>query len=135
MSKNNLIEPHEPIIKVRNWRNTVCTVGWTNFEVRVDPDGMRTVLSIDPDARFYPQFLTGVLLVVKREFDFWFPDAGGRIDTLAGFHKFYGFCVDGLSKMPDAVISGVLNGFSFEVDCRVDGPLVGWFLVLGVNRE
>lgn len=134
MSKTNLLEPYEPIIKVRDWRNTVCTVGWTNFDVRVDPDGMKTILSVDPDARFYPRFLTGVLLVVKNEFDFWFPNAGG-LNTLAGFREFYGFCVDKLNKMPNVVVTDVLNGFSFEVDCRVDGPLVGWFLVLGVNRE
>lgn len=128
------IETYEPIIKVRSWRNTVCTVGWTNFDVRVDPDGMETILSIDSGARFLPRFLDGVLLVVKNEFDFWFPDAGG-LDTLAGFRRFHGFCVDKLSTMPNAVVTGVLNGFCFEVDCRVDSPLVGWFLVLGVNRE
>ena len=134
MSKASTLEPYEPIIKVRAWHNTVCTVGWTNFDVCVDPGGMETILSIDPDARFMPRFLSGVLLVVKNEFDFWSPDAGELI-TLAGFRKFYGFCVDELRKMPHAVVSYVLEGFAFEVDCRVDSPLVGWFLVLGVNRE
>lgn len=134
MSKANALEPYEPLIKVKAWHNNVCTVGWTNFGVCVDPDGMETILSIDPDARFMPQFLSGVLLVVKNEFDFWFPDAEG-LDTLAGFRKFYGFCVDGLHKMPNTVFTYVLKGFPFEVDCRVDSPLVGWFLILGVNRE
>jgi hypothetical protein len=135
---SNQIDPPMPFINVVSWDNNVCTVGRTNFRVCLDPDGMDAIFSVDPDARVMPRFLDGVTLVIRKLYDVWSPDhdpAHSLHDQPAWFRKFYGYCADHLEVMPSVVYGYMLHGFPYEVECRVDSPLVGWFLVLGVNRE
>ncbi len=128
------LDSYEPLISVRSWTNNVCTVGATNFRVYLDPGGMETILTVDPDARFIPRFLDGVMLLVRRNFNFWYPNSA-PLDTLEGFRLFHKYCADELHNRATTIVTLMMHGFLYEVECRVDSPLVGWFLVLGVNRE
>lgn len=122
-----------PLISVLDWPDTVCTVDHTNFLVRVDPRGMDTVLTIDPEAQFLERFmhLYGMDAAFARA------RAGGRIEklsTVAGYGKFYDYCAEHAQYETVSVQYGLEYGFLFEVDCHKDSPLVGWFLVLGVKN-
>jgi hypothetical protein len=128
------LDSYEPLIRVSSWTNNVCTVGVTNFRVYLDPGGMETILTVDPDAWFIPRFLSGVMLLVQRNFDHWHPNSA-PLDTLEGFRQFHKYCADELLNRATTIVTLMMHGFPYEVECRVDSPLVGWFLVLGVNRE
>lgn len=129
---------HEgPLVRVESWPNNVCAVGRTNFMVRLDPIGMAALLDIDPQVRIFPRF---VGLAGLRWFSEAFPGitrAGWeeKCGTLEGYTQFYNCVTENLEGIHGFIFDGAVNGFMFEVDVRKDSPLVGWFLVLGVNRE
>ena len=122
-----------PLISVLDWPDTVCTVDHTNFLVRVDPRGMDTVLTIDPEARFLERFhhLYGMNAVFARS-----GVSGGieQLNTPQGYRQFYDYCAEHAQYETVSVQYGLEYGFLFEVDCHKDSPLVGWFLVLGVEN-
>lgn len=128
-----------PLVRVESWPNTVCTVGHTNFMVRLDPAGMAAVIDIDPQARILPRFV-GLAGNVFRWLNEAFPEATytewvALCGMLEGYTQFYDCVTRNLEATRGDIYHGAVNGFVFEVDVRKDSPLVGWFLVLGVNRE
>lgn len=126
-----------PLVRVESWPDNTCTVGRTNFMVRLDPTGVAAVLDIDPQAYVLPRFM----------FANGIPEFGARFlgmppaewsdfcSTLKGYTQFYDCVTRNLEDARGYILDGAVNGFMFEVDVRKDSPLVGWFLVLGVNRE
>lgn len=129
---SNVIDT-SPIINVVNWQNNLCTVGFTNFMVRVDPRGMAAVLTVDPDASFVERYahMYGIKpTIIRAKVPGWTETLG----TLDGYRRFYDYCAHNLRYESSAIVDGVTNGFLYEVVCRKDSPLVGWFLVLGVEN-
>lgn len=126
-----------PLIRVVSWPNNVCTVERTNFMVQLDPMGMAAVLDIDPEVRIFPRFLSLAGIDWFRETFPGITRAGWeeKCGTLEGYTRFYDYVAKNLESTRGFMFNGVVNGFMFEVDVRKDSPLVGWFLVLGVNRE
>ena len=122
-----------PIINALKWQNNLCTVGYTNFMVRVDPRGMAAVLTVDPDASFVERYahMYGIKpTIIRAKVPGWTETLG----TLDGYRRFYDYCAHNLCYESSAIVDGVTNGFLYEVVCRKDSPLVGWFLVLGVEN-
>ena len=122
-----------PIITVIEHSNNTCTVNRTNFLVRVDPQGMAAVLTVDPDARFHERYshLYGVGPALMHS------KARGwteQLNTLTGYRVFYDYCARKLRYETAAIAEGVIEGFLYDVDCHKDSPLIGWFLVLGVGH-
>jgi hypothetical protein len=113
--------------------NNLCTVGQTNFSVRLNPAGMALIKEIDPTAythNMYDHFH----MFAKARFDLGLP----KFDTLEGFQKLWDYCAGvARAEMEDGFRGGstigafVFYGFPYEVYCSNDSPLVGWFLVLG----
>lgn len=122
-----------PIISVVKWQDNLCAVGFTNFMVRVDPRGMAAVLTVDPDASFverYAHFYGVKPAILRAKVPGWTEALG----TLDGYRQFYDYCAHNLRYETSEIVEGVTNGFWYEVVCRKDSPLVGWFLVLGVEN-
>lgn len=122
-----------PIINVQSWKDSLCAVGFTNFMVRVDPRGMAAVLTVDPDASFverYAHFYGVKPAILRAKVPGWTEALG----TLDGYRQFYDYCAHNLRYETSEIVEGVTNGFWYEVVCRKDSPLVGWFLVLGVEN-
>ena len=122
-----------PMVNVISWQNNICTVDRTNFYVRVDPRGMVAVLTVDPDARFVDRFshhygLNGALM--RSGVKGWTE----QLNTVPGYRQFYDYCAFNAKYETASILQGVTEGFLFEVDCHKDSPLVGWFLVLGVEH-
>jgi hypothetical protein len=128
---SNVIDT-SPIINVIDWKDTVCTVDYTNFLVRACPRGMVTVLTVDPKAKFIERFshLYGVNAALIRSREGW----TDRLNTVIGYRRFYDYCASNAKYESKNILHGVTTGFLFEVDCHKDSPLVGWFLVLGVKN-
>jgi len=129
---SNVIDT-SPIVNVMQWSDTVCTADHTNFYVRVDPAGMEAVLTVDPEAKFIERFshLYGINATILRSgIRGW----SEKLNTVSGYRMFYDYCASNVKYETVSVIHGVTEGFMFEVDCHKDSPLVGWFLVLGVQN-
>ncbi len=128
---SNVIDT-SPIVNVMQWSDTVCTVGHTNFLVRVDPTGMDAVLTVDPKAEFTERFshLYGINAALIRSREGW----TDRLNTVIGYRRFYDYCARNVQYESKNILHGVTTGFLFDVDCHRDSPLVGWFLVLGVKN-
>ena len=122
-----------PIITVIEHVNNICTVNRTNFLVRVDPQGMAAVLTVDPDARFHERYshLYGVGSALMRSSVRGWAE---ELNTLPGYLDFYNYCARKLRYETAAIAGGVIEGFLYDVDCHKDSPLIGWFLVLGVEN-
>ena len=129
----NLLSDSDPMIECIHHANNLCTVGWTNFSVRLNPAGMALIKEIDPTAdtqNMYDHFH----LFAKARFDLGYP----KFNTLEGFQKLWDYCA-GIVKADEEdgfrVVSSaghfISHGFQYEVYCSNDSPLVGWFLVLG----
>jgi hypothetical protein len=120
----------EPIVNDIKHENTVCTVGVTNFAVRINPAGMALLKSIDPTAVFierygHTPFTAGVVHRAK---------VSGLTHTLDGFVRLY----EQVLRENDTgamVTVMAIEGFPYEVDVKLDSPLVGWFNVMkGVSN-
>ena len=129
---SNVIDT-SPIISMISWSNNTCTVDRTNFSVRVDPRGMAAVLTVDPGARFKECFmhLYGINATLMRSGIKGWTE---QLDTVNGYQMFYDYCARNVKYETASILQGVTQGFLFEVSCTKDSPLVGWFLVLGVQN-
>jgi len=120
-------EPHVGYIE---HMDTVCTAGATNFSVRINPAGMALLLSIDPTARFIERyahrpFVSSYMQRAK---------VSGGLHTLDGFAALYEQVLDE-NDTSSVVTAMTVSGFPYEVDVKVDSPLVGWFNVMkGVSH-
>lgn len=129
----NLLSDSDPLVEHIRHANTICTVGWTNFHMRLNPAGMALIKEIDPTAVFnnhYDHFT----LLRKVMIELGIP----KFNTIEGFQKLWDYCAGVVrAEVEDgfrggSTISGfIFHGFPYEVDCSNDSPLVGWFLVLG----
>lgn len=123
-----------PIINVvSRMEYSRTTPGYTSFYVRVCPRGMDAVLTVDPKARFIERFshhygINSTLMYsgIKG----WTE----QLNTASGFEMFYDYCARNAKYESSLILQGVTEGFMFEVECHNDSPLVGWFLVLGVQN-
>jgi hypothetical protein len=120
----------EPIVNDIKHENTVCTVGVTNFAVRINPAGMALLKSIDPEAGFIERYGHTMFTapVVQRA------KVSGLTHTLDGFVKLYEQVLRENDTGAMVTVMAV-QGFPYEVDVKLDSPLVGWFNVMkGVSN-
>jgi len=129
----NLLSDSDPLVEHIRHANNLCTVGWTNFHMRLNPAGMARIKELDPKAQVSNMF-DHFHIFAKVRFDLGLP----KFDTLEGFQKLWDYCADvAQAEGNDGFRGGstigafVFYGFPYEVDCSNDSPLVGWFLVLG----
>jgi CMP-2-keto-3-deoxyoctulosonic acid synthetase len=110
----------------------VCTEGVTNFSAWLNPAGMSLIKDIDPTA-----------ILIERYYHMpWAKQAMHHagvimyeLSTLEGFCKLYEWVVNEAEQSSYARIL-VQDGFPYEVDVKVDSPLVGWFNVMkGVSND
>ncbi len=133
----NLLSDSDPMVERIRHANNICTVGQTNFSMRLNPAGMALIREIDPTAYIHNRY-DHFHMFAKARFDLGLP----KFDTLEGFQKLWDYCVgivqvealDGFRTQSSAG-SFISHGFPYEVDCSNDSPLVGWFLVLGERNE
>ena len=129
----NLLSDSDPMVERIHHANTLCTVGQTNFSMRLNPAGMALIKELDPTAythNMYDHFH----VIAKARFDLGLP----KFDTVEGFQKLWDYCAgvaqaegnDGF-RVGSTIGSFIFHGFPYEVYCSNDSPLVGWFLVLG----
>ena len=110
----------EPLITHIEWHGNTCTVGRTNFGVRVNPDGLDAIYAVDSDIYIRPWFDH---TVVAAHYLHRFKLPKDSLATQQGFRAYYEWD------------SGYPMTFSFDINCRLDSPLIGWFLVLGAKDE
>lgn len=106
------------------WHGNICTVGRTNFEGFMSLAGVKTVLGIDPDARLSRRVLTlhemqAMNKAVVTHADF---------ATVEGNERYF----EALHGSGDFSRDYPLYA-RYEVECSLDSPLIGWFLVLGAK--
>lgn len=133
----NLLSDSDPLVERIRHANNLCTVGQTNFSMRLNPAGMALIKELDPTAytdNRYDHFH----MFAKVRFDLGLPN----FDTLEGFQKLWDYCADVVQaeandgfRTRSTIGSFISHGFPYEVDCSNDSPLVGWFLVLGERNE
>jgi hypothetical protein len=120
----------EPIVNDIKHENTVCTVGVTNFAVRINPAGMALLKSIDPTAIFIERFYHNSWAKAAMHHARVTSD---QLNDVEGLGKLYEWCVDETTSSFTRVM--LASGFPYEVDVKESSPLVGWFNVLGVNND
>lgn len=106
------------------WYGNTHAVGRTNFVGFMSLAGVKTVLGIDPDARLSRRVLTLHEMQVMNK----------AVVAHADFAT-----VEGNERYFEALYSS--GAFSrdyplyarYEVECSLDSPLIGWFLVLGAK--
>ena len=131
----NLLSDSDPMVERVHHLNTDCTVGQTNFSVRLNPAGMALIKELDPTAWFDNHY-DHLTLFAKIRIDLGLHK--GALGTVEGFQKLWDNCV-GIVKAEEedgfrtrsSIGRFISHGFPYEVDCSNDSPLVGWFLVLG----
>jgi hypothetical protein len=129
MARNSTLT-EEPHVGNIDHMDTVRTAGATNFSVRINPAGMALLLSIDPTARFIERYnhVMFVSAIVQRS------GSVGLLNTLGGYTKFYEQVVNE-GDTSSMVTAMAVQGFPYEVDVKLDSPLVGWFNVMkGVSH-
>ena len=132
----NLLSDSDPMVERIHHANTLCTVGQTNFSMRLNPVGMALIAEIDPTAWFDNHY-DHLTLFAKIRIELGIPK--GALGTVEGFSKLWEHCVgivkaednDGFRTSQSSSGRFISHGFPYEVDCSNDSPLVGWFLVLG----
>lgn len=130
----NLLSETDPLVERIVHEDNICTVGKTNFHVRLNPAGMALIYEIDPTASVYEMYWHRDF-VRKPVFDLGIV---GKLNTVEGFQKLWGYAImqherernDGFNGT-SSLTSALFGGFPYGVDCSNDSPLVGWFLVLG----
>lgn len=120
----------EPLINNIVHADTVCTVGVTNFVMGLNPAGMVLIKSIDPTAIFIERYYH---MSWAKSAMHWAKVTSNQLHDVEGFAKLYEWCVDETTSFVTRTM--ILSGFPYEVDVKVDSPLVGWFNVLGVNND
>ena len=113
-----------PIVDHIEWHGNTCTVGETNFSVRVNPDGLEAIFSIDSNISARPMFdhTESVQVYLRRN-----NMPHNALFTVEGFRYTYAWL------MAQNQYIGPL--FLYDIHCREDSDLIGWFLVLGVKDE
>ena len=106
------------------WHGNTCTVGQTNFSVSVNPDGLEAIFSIDPKIWARPFFDHTEAVRVYLHRNNMPPNA---LHTVEGFRSMYAWL------RAQNQYAGPL--FHYDIHCRSDSPLIGWFLVLGAKDE
>ena len=109
MDKSSILT-EEPCVNYIDHQDTVCTVGWTNFSVRINPAGMALLKDIDPSAVFierygHTPFTSGVVHRAK---------ATGLLHTLTGFTRMY----EQVLRENDTgaiALTMAIDGFPYEV--------------------
>lgn len=132
----NLLSDSDPLVERIRHLNTLCTVGETNFSVRLNPAGMALIAEIDPTAWFDNHY-DHLTLFAKIRIELGIHK--GALGKVEGFSKLWEHCVgivkaednDGFRTSQSSIGRFISHGFPYEVDCSNDSPLVGWFLVLG----
>lgn len=114
----------EPIVEDIRWHGNTCTVGETNFSVSVNPDGLAAIFDVDSRILARPLFDHTLELVSYLHHNRMPMDA---LETVAGFRDLHAWL---RSRNP---YRGPL--FPYDIHCRIDSPLIGWFLVLGAKDE
>lgn len=124
----------EPLVHDIKHADTVCTVGVTNFHVRLNPAGMSLIKDIDPSA----------ILMERYSHTTWSKAAmhHARLDryelsTLQGFCQLYEWIANECSRDFNTSYGRVVlaEGFPYEIDVKESSPLVGWFNVMkGVSN-
>ncbi len=124
----------EPLVSHITHSDTVCTVGVTNFPVRLNPAGMSLIKDIDPSA----------VLIERYSHMLWAQSAMHHaklikyeLSTLQGFCQLYEWIADECSRDFNTSYGRVVlaEGFPYEIDVKESSPLVGWFNVLqGVSN-
>ena len=135
----NLLSDSDPMVAHIHHANNLCTVGWTNFHVRLNPAGMALIKEIDPTAQVCNMY-DHLHLLIRARLDLGIHKMG--LGTVEGFQKLWDYCAgivqaeanDGF-RSRSSIDSFISHGFPYEVDCSNDSPLVGWFLVLGERNE
>lgn len=130
----NLLSETDPLVEWVVHVDTTCTVGETNFHMRLNPAGMALIKEIDPTASVYELYCHREF-ARKPMFDLGIV---GKVNTVEGFRKLWGYAImqhelernDGFNGT-STLTSHLFSGFPYGVDCSNDSPLVGWFLVLG----
>lgn len=109
--------------------NNVCTVGVTNFFVRINPAGMALILDIDPSAVCIPRFEHSVWGASMMHHARVTKD---QLYNLEGFCKLYRYVFNDIQSdiLYEDGRSFLIDGFPYMVDVKEDSPLVGWFQVL-----
>ena len=124
MAKSSSLN-EEPLIARIDHKDTVCTVGVTNFEARLNPAGMALIKSIDPKAKFIERYYHthGVNAVALRA------GVAGMVNSLDGFARLYQrILLENDTGSPASIMP--FTGFLYEIDVQNDSPLVGWFTVM-----
>ena len=123
----------EPLVSDIEHTDTVCTVGVTNFYVKLNPAGMSLIKDIDPEA----------MLIERYSHQSWAQAAMHHaklikyeLSTLMGFCQLYEWIVDeSVHNGPNYGRIVLADGFLYEVDVKESSPLVGWFNVMkGVSN-
>ena len=105
------------------WHGNTYAEGRTNFVGYMSLAGVKAVLGIDPDAR-----LSRILTLPERQ----------AMNKAAVSHADFA-TVEGNERYFEALLNS--GDFSrdytlyarYEVECSLDSPLIGWFLVLGAK--
>lgn len=123
----------EPLVNNIAHVNTVCTVGVTNFVMRLNPAGMALIKSIDPTAIFIERYYHEAWAKAAMHHARVSQDLLRDVD---GFSKLYEWAVHEADIITSLVLRTLLlSGFPYEVDVKESSPLVGWFYVIGVNHD
>jgi len=105
------------------WHGNTCTVGRTNFVGFLSLAGVKAVFEVDPDAQLSRRILTLTELYATT-------GAGEVPDftTVEGNERYFKMLHESGCFSPDFTLYA-----RYEVECSVDSPLIGWFLVLGAK--
>ena len=114
----------DPLIEQIAWHGNTCSVNSTNFNVRVNPDGLEAIQTIDPEAWCRPFFDHTREVISILHHNNMAPNA---LTTHEGFRRVYNE-LRGMNPY-----SGPL--YLYDIHCRLDSPLIAWFLVLGAKDE
>lgn len=106
------------------WHGNICTVGRTNFVGYMSLAGVKTVLGIDPDARLSRCILTLHEMQAMNKAAVTHADFA----TVEGNERYFEALLNSGYFSRDYTLYA-----SYEVECSLDSPLIGWFLVLGAK--
>lgn len=128
MDRSSILN-EEPLVGDIQHKDTVCTVGVTNFSARINPAGMALMMDIDPTAIFIPRYehsVWGASLMHHANV------TKDMLFHLEGFCRLYRYIVNDIQTdiLSDSGRMFLMDGFPYEIDVKEDSPLVGWFNVL-----
>ena len=114
----------DPIVEDIVWCNNTIHYDKVSFSMLLNPNGLQAILDIDPTVYVSPWFdhMVAVKGVLHKEGMFLH-----HLSSVEGFRQFVDF-MDQHYAITD-------TAYKYRVDCRIDSPLVAWFLVLGAKDE